>query len=104
MACYICIACRLNYKKLSAEIVKLTELKDALKLKKKKRAELGQSYDECIQKLLMLTGDDGFKDTYMEFVEVADSDIESFGKQSKDEVVINTVSACSWKPFPLCVS
>lgn len=104
VACYICIACRANYKKFSAEIVKLSDFKDALKLKKKKRLELVPTYDECVAKLTMLTGDDGWKDTYMEFFEVADSDIESFGKQRKAEVDINTVSACSWKPSPFCVS
>ena len=65
---------------------------------------MAPTYDECVGKLTMLTADDAFKDTYMEFFEIADKDIESFGKQGKDEVVIHTVSACSWKHFPFCVS
>ena len=65
---------------------------------------MAPTYEECIQKLTKLKGDDGFKDVYMEFFDVAESDIESVSKQSKDEVVINTVSTCSWKPFPFCVS
>ena len=104
MACYICIACKLNYKKLATEIGKLSDLKDALKLKKKKNPELGPTYDDCVRKLSLLTGDEGFKDTYMEWVEVAEADIEYFNKQSKDEVVITIVSVCSWKLFPFCVS
>ena len=52
----------------------------------------------------MLAGDEGWKETYLEFIEQVDSDLESFGKQDKDEVVITIVNGCSWKPSPFRVS
>ena len=82
----------------------MLDLKDKLKLKKKKSPELGPVYDECTQRVTMLTEDEGFKETSMEFMEQVESDLEFFGKQRKEEVVITIVSACSWKPFPFCVS